>query len=55
MPTAKRASADAHVHVRVDDYGLGSDIIWEYAPTSVHSSQCGPRPSFGLETEHQQY
>lgn len=36
MPTAKRASADAHVHVRVvDDNGLGPGIIWDYAPTSA--------------------
>jgi len=53
MQTAKRASADAHVHVRVDDYELGL-VSYGIMRRPVHSSQCGPRPSFGLETEQQQ-
>ena len=38
MPTAKRASADEHVHVRVDDYPLGL-VSCGMKRRPVHSSQ----------------
>lgn len=49
---AKRASADAHVHVRVEDYALGPCRLRERAPTwqLVHSSRRGKGRCSGLET-----
>jgi hypothetical protein len=50
MPAAKRASADAHVHVRVVDMGLVALCIVHPDVLLLHSAEGGQGRLPGLET-----